>query len=67
MSGLLSGLCIIPPTGATGAAIRRRGAPRRNPGLGNRFELPGDLRSFESTNRGIDPAPPAELFTGAGP
>ncbi|MEO8194916.1 MAG: hypothetical protein ABI681_13780 [Gemmatimonadales bacterium] len=33
-------------------------------GTGNRLEIAGTLQAFERTNRDIDPAPGAELFTG---
>jgi hypothetical protein len=33
---------------------------------GNRLEIVGSPRAFERTNRGIEPAPAAEFFNGAG-
>jgi hypothetical protein len=33
-------------------------------GTGNRLEIAGNLHAFEQTNRGIDPAPGSEFFTG---
>jgi hypothetical protein len=33
-------------------------------GTGNRLEIAGTVQSFAQTNQSIDPAPPAEVFTG---
>jgi hypothetical protein len=56
-SGLRSNLYadVLGPAGPVAAAFQ---------GIGNRLEIDGSPRAFGQTNTSIEPAPPAEFFTG---
>jgi len=46
---------VLGPTGPLSPSLQ---------GTGNLLEFAGNPKSFEQTNRDIDPAPPSTLFTG---